>query len=80
LDLIREQIETHVTRISREQFIFQQDNAAVHTAKVVQTYFKTNNIPLLKWPARYKYNRKLLGCMLKADNSTAQMNLKNAFY
>ena len=34
------------------RFIFQRDNATVHTAKVVKSYFAANNIPLLEWPAR----------------------------
>jgi transposase len=52
LQLISEQIERHATRISGEKFTFQQDNTAVHSAKVVKSYFKANNIPLLEWPAR----------------------------
>jgi hypothetical protein len=52
LQLISEQIERHGTRISGEKFTFQQDNAAVHSAKVVKSYFTANNIPLLEWPAR----------------------------
>ena len=34
LELISEQIERCTTRIPGNGFIFQQDNAAVHTAKV----------------------------------------------
>jgi len=52
VQLISEQIERHATRISGEMFTFQQDNAAVHSAKVVKSYFTANNIPLLEWPAR----------------------------
>ncbi|KAK2586497.1 hypothetical protein KPH14_011395 [Odynerus spinipes] len=52
LKLISEQMTTHAARISGEKFIFQQDNAAVHTAKIVKSFFNTNNIPILKWPAR----------------------------
>lgn len=31
---------------------FLQDNAAVHTAKIVTAYFEEKNINVLKWPAR----------------------------
>lgn len=32
-------------------FIFQQDGAACHTAKIVKTWFANNEIPVLKWPS-----------------------------
>ena len=35
-----------------KNLIFQQDNAAVHTAKTVKNYFATKNIDVLPWPAR----------------------------
>jgi transposase len=34
-----------------ETFIFQQDNASVHTARIVMEYFDDNNITVLDWPA-----------------------------
>jgi hypothetical protein len=34
-----------------DKFIFQQDNARVHTAIVVQNYLKRSNIKLMTWPA-----------------------------
>ena len=33
------------------KFIFQHDNAAIHTAKRVQDYLKEANIKVLRWPA-----------------------------
>lgn len=33
-----------------EKFIFQQDNASVHTAKSTMSYIKKSNIPLMEWP------------------------------
>lgn len=39
-------------RFSGQQFIFQQDNASVHTAMKVKDWFKSEKIPLLDWPAR----------------------------
>ena len=32
-------------------YIFRQDNAAVHTAKIVKEYFLKENISTLQWPA-----------------------------
>ena len=36
-----------------EEWIFQQDNAPIHTAKVVQDWFREKNINVLNWPALY---------------------------
>ena len=49
--LIRKQIRKYAVHIAGSNFIFQQDNAAVHTAKIVKDYFSSKNIPLLDWPA-----------------------------
>lgn len=51
LELIRNQINTYAERISVTPYIFQQDNAAVHTAKVVKNYFLNEDVPILQWPA-----------------------------
>ena len=34
-----------------KEFIFQQDNAPVHTSKLLKTFFKENDFELLPWPA-----------------------------
>jgi len=34
-----------------ETFIFQQDNARVHTARIVRDFFDESNITVLEWPA-----------------------------
>ena len=52
LALICEQPQRHGERIAQGNFVFQQDNAAIHTAKVVTANFQDNNIPVLTWPAR----------------------------
>lgn len=33
-------------------FIFQQDNASIHTANVTKTWFHESNIEVLEWPAK----------------------------
>jgi hypothetical protein len=56
LELIREHIQKFREQITSEgdapPFIFQQDNAAVHTARCVKEYFKRENIACMNWPAR----------------------------
>ena len=50
--LLRDQLEKHTERIFDPIFIFQQDNAAVHTAKIVREHFEDDIIGVLAWPAR----------------------------
>ena len=50
INLIKEQINNHAERISGLNYIFQQDNASVHTSRLVQSYFNENNISILPWP------------------------------
>ena len=52
INLIEKQINNHAECISRPDYIFQQDNAPVHTSRLVQSYFNENNISILPWPAR----------------------------
>ena len=52
INLIKEQINNHAERISGPDYILQQDNAPVHTSRLVQSYFHENNISILPWPAR----------------------------
>lgn len=35
-----------------KNYWFQQDNARIHTAKIVQEWMKTNDLHVLEWPAR----------------------------
>ena len=52
INLIKEQINNHAERISGPDYIFEQDNAPVHTSRLVQSHFNENNISILAWPAR----------------------------
>lgn len=40
------------TRLCGENFVFQQDNAPIHTAKATMDYFHAMGIAVLPWPAR----------------------------
>lgn len=51
IKLIDDQLNKHATRIAGSTFIFQQDNAAIHTARCVKTYFNSKNMTVLDWPA-----------------------------
>lgn len=51
IEVINEQINSHAVRIAGPYFIFQQDNASIHRAKVVRDYFSEKNIQVLEWPA-----------------------------
>ena len=37
----------------QNEVIFQQDNAAIHTAKYTKTWFTSQNINALDWPAKF---------------------------
>ena len=53
LDAVRDYIRKSrdYWRMDPKTFIFQQDNARVHTAHTVMEFFKKNNITVLPWPA-----------------------------
>jgi hypothetical protein len=38
--------------VKRVNFLYQQDNATAHTARVAQRYLQQNNIAVLSWPAQ----------------------------
>lgn len=37
-------------RVTRDRYIFMQDGAPCHTAKLVKDFLTSENIPLLPWP------------------------------
>jgi hypothetical protein len=39
----------------RHQFIFQQDNCPIHTARAVKDWFSENNINVLDWTIGYSF-------------------------
>lgn len=52
IEILEEQLTLHASTIACENYIFQHDNAAVHTAKRIKKYFEDRNIQILPWPAR----------------------------
>jgi transposase len=52
IQLLDEQLRRHGTRIAGRNFVFQQDNAAVHSAHIVKQYFHDRGIKVLAWPAK----------------------------
>lgn len=51
-ELLEEYLLNMAENILPENFIFQQDNAAIHVAASTKRWFSDKNIPLLDWPAR----------------------------
>ena len=49
LEMIKDQIRKFRTE---QPFTFQQDNAPIHTAKIVKEFFKSEKVDLLEWPAK----------------------------
>lgn len=52
LELLKEHLEPQANNLVGPDFIFQQDNASIHTAKVVEKWFEAKNIAVLDWPAK----------------------------
>ena len=50
LKILEEYAIPEGNRLIGEHFVFQQDNAPIHTAKKVVEYLSEKNITILKWP------------------------------
>ena len=51
-DLLEDILIEFSEGLPTENWIFQQDNAAIHTARSVKQWFQEKNIRVLDWPAR----------------------------
>jgi hypothetical protein len=49
--LQRSSFTTEGPRLCGDGWLFQQDNAAIHTTRLTKTFFQENGIPLLPHPA-----------------------------
>ena len=44
-------VKSHAKKI-KKKFLFQENNAPVHTARVARSFLESLNIKLLSWPAQ----------------------------
>lgn len=51
LELLKNQKIKMAEKMETNSFVFQQDNAAIHTANVVKDWFQSENMRVLEWPA-----------------------------
>lgn len=51
LELLEDVLIEKLDEFADEEFIFQQDNAAIHVSKQSKLWFESKNIKLLAWPA-----------------------------
>lgn len=52
LNLMQEKVMNLIRERNGTSFIYQQDNARPHTAKIMKQYFENEQINVLKWPSR----------------------------
>lgn len=51
LELLKIQKNLMAQKLNRRPFVFQQDNASIHTAKIVKDWFRQEKMQVLDWPA-----------------------------
>lgn len=51
IDLLDISLVNDAEQLMGPEFIFQQDNAPIHTSKATMDFFKERQIPVLDWPA-----------------------------
>lgn len=51
ITVLRSSLINFLKENRQKQWIFQQDNAAIHTSRQTMAWFKANSIQLLAWPA-----------------------------
>lgn len=52
VNLLENQLQKYFELVPKENVIFHQDNAPVHTAKVAKEFFRKGRIRIIDWPAR----------------------------
>ena len=51
-EMLKDSMLTVASKICGRNFIFQQDNAAIHASKYTMDWFRKNKVEVMKWPAR----------------------------
>lgn len=51
-DILASRLIPFIRMFRRKKFIFQQDNAAIHTSEATSAWFKHHKVDVLDWPAR----------------------------
>ena len=51
-DVLSEKLLPEELLITSGEYIFQQDNAAIHNSNSTKSWFEANNVKVLKWPSR----------------------------
>ena len=51
-DVLRDNLLPHAGRVAGRNWVYQQDNATIHTSRSAMDWFRTNNVPTMEWPAR----------------------------
>ncbi|KAI8114751.1 Poly [ADP-ribose] polymerase [Lucilia cuprina] len=52
IEMLEISLIEHGEDLMGNEFIFQQDNAAIHTSRCTKEWFRSKNIEVLDWPAR----------------------------
>lgn len=52
LDLLEDDLVPYLENEMEDDFIYQQDNAAIHVSREAIDWFEEKDVPLLPWPAR----------------------------
>lgn len=69
-----------IHKYPRKKFIFQQDNAAIHTSTETKKWLESQNINLLNWPARspdYNPVENLWGIIVRQNANNKQYSTVN---
>lgn len=51
VELLEVSLVEHTEELMGPEFIFQQDNASIHTSRVTMDFLRERNIPVMDWPA-----------------------------
>ena len=52
INVLEKSLFPFMNHLNSKNAIFQQDNAAIHTSKLMKDWFKARNIEVLDWPTK----------------------------